>query len=72
MPQPIPMNLMRPNNLSSSHQYRLLNNNVNKNSVSFNFAQPIQGLQFRSNNMFNLGIISNVINSKPGCGSCGK
>ena len=68
---PITMNLMRPNHLLSSLQYRTPIANKN-NGMSFHLARPVQGLQFRSSNIFNVGLISNVVNSKPGCGSCGK
>jgi len=65
---PINMNLMRPINGQSLNRQPL---NILQNVRTFQVARP-QGLRQIKPTMFNVGIISNVVHSKPGCGSCGK
>jgi len=69
MPMPITMNLIRQNGVPPLllQQYRLPPVSSN-NGFSFQFKQVQQG----RGNMFRSTMISNIINSKSGCGSCGK
>jgi len=67
MPRPIGLNLMNPVvNSYAQHQYYAAQNNFNT------MLNQSQG-QFRGirNNRFG-AMISQVVNSKPGCSSCGK
>ena len=67
MPQRIRLNLLNPqfNNIQTIRMNSMSNLN---NNNSFN-----QNTQFRGFPVgrFN-GMISNIVNSKPGCGACGK
>ena len=69
MPMPIAMNLMRQNGVPPSFLQQYRPPIATNNGVSFQFKQFQQ--QGRGN-MFRSAMISNVIHSKPGCGSCGK
>lgn len=67
MPQRIGLNLLNPQTNNNNIHFLQMNNNI---------QQPIQNTQFRGlsyNNNFGFNsMISRVVNSKPGCSSCGK
>lgn len=67
MPRPIGLNLMNPVvNSYAQYQYYAAQNNFN---TTLNQGQgPFRGIR---NNRFG-AMISQVVNSKPGCSSCGK
>jgi hypothetical protein len=67
MPRPIRLNLMNPvQNSYAQYQYYAAQNNIN---TALNQGQgPFRGF---GGNRFG-AMISQVVNSKPGCSSCGK
>jgi hypothetical protein len=65
----ISMNLMRPNNTPVFLKQPI---NINQNVGSFQVSRPQGQLRQVRPIMFNAGIISNVVHSRPGCNSCGK
>jgi hypothetical protein len=63
MPQRIGLNLLNPqmNNLQTIRINNIINNQMNQNTQFRGFS----GGRFNS-------MIGNIVNSKPGCGACGK